>query len=473
MTRLLVVIGGVALAVLAVLLLQSGPSPYVVRATFADAEGLRPQFSVREQGVVVGSVAQVALTRADKAVVTVDLDRSAAPIGAGASASIDPSNLLGEKYVEIDPGNVDRPQPSGSLIPIARTSEAPELDQVLDAFDPDTRQATALFLAEEGDALVGRGASLASVLSDLPPSLHSTQQLLSGLASDNAALGRLIDQSDQILTASVPQRAALGRLVSRADGAFDTLAGRQRALAQTINRAPGTLAQLRTSLVILQRTAGPLAAAATGLRVTAPSLTSTLRAIPAFAGAAIPTLRTALRAAPSIDRLATQAPPIVAALDPTASRLATFASYLAPVSKLLDEDIGPILDVVQGWARAISDRDGIGHIYRVEALLPTNTLNAILGAVGISASLRRQYGLLASQPTKRHGMVVPRQAPRTVRSLRSTRSLPSAPAPTSRATTPVMRPPVLRIPPAPGTGAGGAPTAASTVSSLLHYLLSK
>ena len=460
-------IGCVIVAAVATVLLESGPSPYVVRAEFADAEGLQPDFSVRDQGVVVGNVASVSLTGSDRAMVTLDLDRSIAPIGAGATASINPSNLLGEKYVELDPGDVDHPQPSGTLIPLSRTSEAPELDQVLDAFDPDTRQATAVFLAEEGDALLGRGQSLGTVLSDLPSSLQSARQFVSGLASDNQALGRLIDESDQILAAAAPQRTALGRLVSSADGAFSTLASRQGALAQTISGAPATLAQLRQTLVSLQSAAGPLGTAASGLRAAAPSLTATLQAVPAFATAALPTLRTAITTAPALDRLGRDGTPVVAALDPTASRLADFTGFLAPVSKLLNGNIGAILDVIQGWARAIADRDGIGHIYRVEALLPPNTLNSILGAIGISASLRREYGLLPDSRPVRHRSST---GHRTAAAHETATPAPTASGPGA----PVKRPSVL--PPLPGgsTGGSGSPAGtASTVSSLLNYLLGK
>jgi phospholipid/cholesterol/gamma-HCH transport system substrate-binding protein len=367
-----------AIALVAVIVVLAGGTPYTVKAEFADADGLTADFAVRDQGVVVGKVSAVTVTGQDTALATLQLDPSVAPIGAGATASIQTSNLLGEKYVALDAGNPSRPLPSGSLIPVERTSTATDLDQVLDAFSANTREATAVFLAEQGDALLGRGQDLATLVTRLPGSLQGAQQLVAGLDHDNAALGRLVVESDQILQTAAPQRAALGRLVTSAQGALTTLASREQALGQTITNAPAAVAQLRQTLVALQNAAGPLGPAAAGLRASAPSLTATLRAIPGFARAATPTLAEVTRAAPALQSLGQQGTPVLTALRPAASGLVSFTRALAPVSQLLDGDVGQILDVLQGWSRAIADRDGIGHIYRAQGLLPSNVINSLL-----------------------------------------------------------------------------------------------
>lgn len=381
MSRWRAALGVLALALLAgavLVILTAGPAPYVVKVELTDADGLQANFDVREQGVVVGHVARVALTPGWSAIATLDLDPAAAPIGAGASASIQTSNLLGEKYVQLAAGDLHRPQPSGTTIPLSRTSAATDLDQVLDAFNPDTRQATAVFLSEEGNALLGRGRDLATLLGRLPTSLGAAQQLLAGLGHDNAALGRLVDQSDRILRAAAPQRLALARLVSAAGGAFATLASRERALGETVTAAPGAVAQLHSTLVALQAAAGPLGLAAAGLRTTAPSLTQTLNAVPAFATAARPTVEELTRAAPALTELGTEGSPVVRALRPAGGALEKATTALAPISRAFAQHIGQLLDVAQGWARAIADRDGVGHMYRIEVLFPSGDLPMLL-----------------------------------------------------------------------------------------------
>jgi phospholipid/cholesterol/gamma-HCH transport system substrate-binding protein len=204
----LVVLAIGAVALIVVLSLSGGSSSYVVRAEFADASGLRPDFTVRLDGAAVGNVASVTVTPRTTAMVTLDLDSGAAPVGRNASVSIQPSNLLGEKFVDLTPGNLAEPAPSGTLIPLARTSTPTELDQVISTFNPTTRQALAMFLSEEGDALLGRGGDLAATMKGMPQALGSVTELVSQLGSDNHALGALIDQSDQIVTTVAAQRPA-------------------------------------------------------------------------------------------------------------------------------------------------------------------------------------------------------------------------------------------------------------------------
>jgi phospholipid/cholesterol/gamma-HCH transport system substrate-binding protein len=464
----------VIVAALTVIVLRSGSSPYVVRAEFPNADGLQADFSVRVQGVVAGRVARIAVTPRDTAIATLELDRTVAPIGNDAGATINPSNLLGEKYVALNRGDIARPARSGALIPLARTSVAPEVDQVLGAFDPSTRQATAIFLSEEGNALLGRGADLAATLRGLPRSLTSTERLVSGLGHDNVALGKLVDESDRILASASPQRAALGRLVGSAQGAFTTLASRERALGDTISAAPGAIAQLGHTLVALEDAAGPLGPAAAGLRATAPPLAQALREVPRFAAAAAPALETVRKAAPALRRLGERATPVVRALGPTAARLDAFTRSLAPVSQILGDGIGNLLGELQGWARAISDRDGVGHIYRTEALLPSNILTSVLKMLasptaGARAPARRHVNRAGRPQTGaggRNGGAAPvTRAPSGPLST----SLPHLP---STIKLPGLPPITLPAPPGGGQSSGGS-GADPHLGSLLRYLLGR
>lgn len=436
-------VAAIVIGICAIVLLRGG-SAYTVRAEFADANGLRANYTVREQGVAVGHVVGVSVTPRDTALATIALDPSAGPIGAGARASIHPSNLLGEKYVDVQPGDLRQPLRSGSTIPLARTYTASELDQVLNAFDPDTRRATAIFLAEQGNSLLGRGKDLAGVLQALPPTLQSTQQLVTGLAQDNLALGRLIDESDRILAVAAPQRHALGSLVNSAYGAFATLASRDRGLQQTVVEAPGTLVQLRRTLGSLEQAAPPLGQAATGLQATAPSLTHTLQALPPFLAAAKPALQAVRSTAPALTQLGVRGAPVVSALQPAAARLVGFARTLAPVSRLLDQHIAQILDVLQGWSRAIGDRDGVGHIYRIEVLLPKDIFTSLLDLNGSAPApapaLRNRahpIGRLASLSSNRTPAAAGTRAP-AAGSPRPTEN-PSLPTPPQTSPPPPVR----------------------------------
>ena len=342
----------------------SAGSGFTLRADFTDAAGLRSQFFVRIDGVDVGHVTSVTVSPQYTAIVTMHIDASALPIGANATATIRPDSFFGEHYVAIDPGNTEDPAPTGMMIPLKRTSTTTELDQVFDAFDPQTRLALGVFLSETGEMLVGRGHDLASTLAMLPGTLSQAQTLISNLGADNRAIGDLVDRSNEIVGVIAPQRAALGRLVDNAAAVLAATARRNQDLEATIADAPQAISRLRTSLGDLESAAAQLGPAASGLRTTAAPLTGVLDDLPAFADAAKPALGALRSAAPLLTELAQSAAPVVARLQRPTRDLATFSKALAPVSGGLNVSLQNLLGYMEGYARAMQDEDLAGHLYR-------------------------------------------------------------------------------------------------------------
>src|SRR5438128_2030753 len=95
-----------ALAV-AVIVTSSGSDGYRVQAVFTDANGIRANYWVRVNGAVAGTIAGVDVTPQGQALVTMELNKSVAPIGAGATAEIRPTDLLGENYVQLNRGDLN------------------------------------------------------------------------------------------------------------------------------------------------------------------------------------------------------------------------------------------------------------------------------------------------------------------------------------------------------------------------------
>ena len=442
--RLAVIAAVAALAIAATLARPGAGGSYVVRAEFADAAGLRDHSQVKLGGVKVGSVASMTVTPRDTALVTLHLDGTR--IGAGARALVRPVNLLGEKYVDLEPGDQRRPQPSRARIPLARTGTPVELDQLLNTLDASTRVRLQILIHESGEALVGRGADFGATLAALPPALDQARALVSGFAHDNRALGRMVERSDRVLAAMAGERRALGALVATTGDALSAVASRDRELAGTLQQAAPAFAQMRSTLAHLRRTATSLRPAAAGLRASAPGLASTLRALPGFAEAARPTLRTARTVAPELERLGADATPVVARLRPVAGRLQEFADALAPVSATFDRGVGDLLGYIEGWARAIQVGDGASHMFRNQLVLSPDIVERLLA------------GYL--RPKRRHS----RRAPVPDRA--SARP-PAAPSPD----TPLPKPPALpRLPELEQTLKVPEPPSAQT-EPLLDYLL--
>lgn len=442
-----------AVGILAFLTLRGGGDDYVVYAKFRDAGGILKNYNVKVGQVKAGSVKAITLDGSDNAVVKMVLDKSAVPVGAGASANVRPVNLLGERYIELDPGDLERPVPSGSVIPRSRTSAAVELDDVLNVLDPDTRGALRIVINEAGLAMAGHGADFNSVLQDLPPALGSARRLVREVARENATLDRLIVSGDRVLASIVARRSDLTRLVSSAAGALTTVAQRREQLGATVSNAPGALANLRRTLGKLQAAAHQLTPAAADLRAAEPALASTLRRLPQFARDANGALTTATKVAPTLRRLGRQSLPTLRRLRPAADRLATFSGDLRPFMHSADTGKGlfEFLDFMAGWASTTKSGDGLGHVFRLGATIDQQIIE----------SAARRYSAGLTQPTSS------RPNRREKRRPSALAPLTNAPGPGRKLELPKVRAPKV-VPPAVGKVLDDAQ---DDVRSLLNYLL--
>ena len=228
-----------AVAVALAAITSGGSTGYVMYAKFRDPGGLRQGFKVRIDGAPVGQVESLSLNAQDQVVAKLGIDSSAAPVGRDAHATVRAADLLGEKYVDLQPGNRQDSAPSGSTIQVARTGLAVELDDVLNSIDNSTQTAVRVFINEQGRSFVGRGGDLAATLSVLPSSLDQTGQLLDQFSQDNQALGRLVEESNRVIASVARERHPLGQLVGTAAGTLSTLAAHAAAARGHRRSRPG------------------------------------------------------------------------------------------------------------------------------------------------------------------------------------------------------------------------------------------
>jgi ABC-type transporter Mla subunit MlaD len=470
---------GAALALVVVvvvyLITSSGGGGYIVRAEFRNADGLRADSSVKIAGVSAGTVSAVTVTPRGTALATFTIDSNAAPIGAGASVQIRPTDLLGEHYAQLNVGDLSKPQPSGAVIPITRTGTPVQLDDILNMFNVDTRTRLRILINEMGVALAGRGADFNTLLSVLPPNIDQARILLGQVASQNATLQKLIDEGDRITAAVNGKRDDLGRLITVASSALGSVASRQAQLGATIAGAPGALTQLRIALDQVGTAAGAITPAAVNLQAAAGPLTATLRALPPFAGSVHGTLLTARQVAPALERLARQGQAPLTALRPTALSLQSLTAQAAPILTQLDQRaMRDLLYFVENWALALKGRDALGHFVGAALTIDPSVIQSALDSFINNSGL----GPLSRHPKTTSGAT----APGGVHAGQPATAAPStAPAPAGQPTaqtTPT---------PAPSGGQGNGPASpttstpappapapslpANTVQKLLNFLL--
>jgi virulence factor Mce-like protein len=374
----------VAVAAVTVLLviLTSGGSSYTVYADLQDAGGLLTHSTVKVAGIPAGTVSDIKITKGYTAVATLSLDSSAAPIGAGATIQVRPTDLLGEHYAALDPGDLRRPLPSGSTIPLAQTSEPVELDNVLNMLDPGTRSRLRILINEAGVGLLGRGADLNKLLSTMPPTLGQANAMLAQVASENTALRHLIAQGNDVTAAINGHHDQLAQLVSQASGALGVVAAQRAQLGATIANAPSGLTALTNTLDRLNSASSSLRPAAADIQRLATPLATTLQALPSFANSAQSTLAEATNVAPALVRLGQQATAPVARLRPTSQSLTSVLfQAVRPLKEVDFRAMKDLLWFVQNWALGLKARDVLGHVVGTKLSLDPSILISTLATV--------------------------------------------------------------------------------------------
>jgi phospholipid/cholesterol/gamma-HCH transport system substrate-binding protein len=422
-----------------------GGDGYLVRAEFKDAGGLTKNSDVKIGGVAGGRVRSIELTDRDTALVTMDLKREASPIGRGAKAASRPVNLLGEKYIDLDAGDLKQPLESGAELGLEKTSRPVELDDVLNVLQPDVRARMRILINEAGISMAGRSADFNATLDALPPALDQSQDLIADFSADDRRLKALIEQSDRVLASFVSKDGDLQDLVDSAKGTLAITASKRKELAATLQTAPGTLSQLNRTLGELESTSEALLPTARLVRQAAPPLRATLERLPAFAKDATPTLAQLERTAPSITRLGLRARPTVRRLSPTLKELETFSRRLDPLATTLDGGVWrKFLGLMNSWSLATGRSDGLGKVFRLQTIIDKQI---------VTSALQRFAGTPAN----------PGSASRTRRPTRD--AAPGAPSAPGRTTTPAAASPPSR----PKVPVGGeAPVVGRVVDEALE-----
>jgi phospholipid/cholesterol/gamma-HCH transport system substrate-binding protein len=221
---------------------------YVVKAEFSSADILLKDQDVRISGVQAGKVTEVDPINGH-VVVTMVIDKKYAPIHSDGSARVRPFTLIGDKYVDIDPGSAAAPGlPDGATIPIGHTTIPVELEQVLAVLDTDTRTKMNQLLTQGGAALAGRGETVNQLLQRLPQLERSLTATLLVTDAKVQTIDHLLSSADGLLTSLAQHQARIESAVNSSDQLLAALAGDRDVITQTITTADQSLATLARAI---------------------------------------------------------------------------------------------------------------------------------------------------------------------------------------------------------------------------------
>ena len=112
-----------------------GPGGLRLYATFDQIGGLKARAPVEIAGVTVGQVVTIGLDPSMRARVTIDIDPSL-KLPTDTSAGIRTSGLLGDQYIELEPGAEDQTLAPGEEI--AMTESALSIERLIGKFVHDS-----------------------------------------------------------------------------------------------------------------------------------------------------------------------------------------------------------------------------------------------------------------------------------------------------------------------------------------------
>jgi ABC-type transporter Mla subunit MlaD len=371
---------------------------YRVRAIFDDASFAVPGEQVRVAGAPVGSIASLEVTHNKQAAVTLAIDDSRfTPFHANATCAIRPQSLIGEMYVDCNPGTaaaaalhrITRGPGAGTYyLPVVRTHSPVDFDISQNIYREPIAQRLAIILNELGTGLAARGSDLNAVIHRADPALENTDQVLKILASQNRALARLATDSAAVLTPLAKQRGALADFIVQANTTAVASAERASDISRSIQLLPGFLRQLRPLMVDLGTLADQGTPVARELNSSASALGREFTELTPFAKAA----RTSLIALGSA--AAKSQGPLLATL-PLDRRLQRLGNQTAPAATLLDRltasldksgAIGQLMALLFYGTSAANGFDSLGHYVRDELLVSNCTGYALTPVTGCSAN---------------------------------------------------------------------------------------
>ena len=299
-----------------------------------------PGEDVKVAGAKIGVIASMDVTKDKKAAVVLRIDDARfTPFHADATCTVRPQSLIGEKFVECNPGTAATPAlakigngdgQGEHLLPLKQTSSPVDLDLINNINRRPYRERLSILINEFGTGLAGRGQDLNEVIHRANPALRETDKVLAILAKQNRVLARLAVNSDRALAPLAREKRQLTGFIESAGDTATATAERREDIARGIQRFPGFLRELRPLMADLQGFANQATPVATNLNRSGRDVSRVFEALGPFSSAATPSLETLG------DALRTGRPAVLNSR-PLVQDVGAFAKQAKPLSSNLDK----------------------------------------------------------------------------------------------------------------------------------------
>src|SRR5579884_1778845 len=232
---------------------SGGPSDPTYRLEFDNAFGLVPDAQFKVAGVPAGKISAIDLDQKNfHAIVTVQVtSKGFGAFRSDATCQSRPQSLIGEYFVDCQPGQRGKPLKSGAILPASHTFSTIPADLLADIMRLPQRERLTLIINELGAAVAGRSEDLQTALRRAVPAIDETDNLLNLLANDSSTLQQLTANSDAVVTALANNSKLVQNFIVQADHAATDTATQQANLKTTLHRFPALLEQLKPAMAKL------------------------------------------------------------------------------------------------------------------------------------------------------------------------------------------------------------------------------
>jgi virulence factor Mce-like protein len=335
--------GALVLAAVAFVVLSTGASKGTAAGTykieFQNAFGLVTGADFKVAGVPAGTIKAIGLDQKSlNAVVTIEVNRSGfGQFHQDATCESRPESLIGEYFVDCNPGSSGPVLKAGSTIPVSHTQSTIPADLLQDTMRLPYRERFSLIVNELGAAAAARSGDLQTALHRAVPALDETDSLLNLLANDSTTLQALTKDSNSVITALANNSKNVNKFIDVAGKTAADTATQQANLRTSIQRLPGLLQQLKPTIAQLGTTVTTNEPVLQNLNQASGQIDRLLTDLPAFSKSAKPAIKSLGQASITGKAAVVAATPTVKDLNAFAKPTPELAGNLAIVLHDLDD----------------------------------------------------------------------------------------------------------------------------------------
>ncbi|HEX6945204.1 MAG TPA: MlaD family protein [Casimicrobiaceae bacterium] len=387
--RIAGVVALVGAVVAVALILTRSSGHYRLHAVFQDAGQLVKGNRVTVGGIQIGSIKTIKLDDHNRAVVTMDItDDAFHPLHTGTTAMIRSPSLSTQagRYISLHPGPDSNPAlADGASLGPEVTEGSVDLDALFNTLDYQTRSNLQGIVHGFADQFAGGQARKANeALRMLNPALSRTQRLTGELVRDQAAFERFIVQSSAVVGALAPRSPELQHGLTSAASLTQRLATENQAIGDVLDRSPGVLRQATGTLAHVETALRASRPTLRATRPVAPRLARVLRLVAPVARDARPAVADLSALLPDVERALRGLPKTakggVAAFDSTTATLKGAAPLVATLRPYVPDLVAGLFNGFGGNVAGYYDANG--RYARIGFELPPGFLTQGFQGVG-------------------------------------------------------------------------------------------